>query len=72
MAYNYGVYLEIDNIIKKINKISDDFEIFYDKEMENNDKNLCGKIIKIIRELYILNYNYNNFSSLNESYIFCD
>ena len=64
MEYNYGVYLEIDNIIKKINKISDDFEIFYDKEIENNDKNLCGKIIKIIRELYILNYNYNNFSSL--------
>ena len=60
LEYNYGVYLEIDNIIKKINEISDGFKIFYDKEIENNDKNLFDKIIKIIRELYILNYNNSN------------
>ena len=53
---NYGVYLDVDNMLKKLNVILDNISSYYEKEIENVDKLIYDKIINIIKELIVL-YN---------------
>ena len=65
---NYGVYLDIDNMIKKLNVILDNITSYYEKDIENINKPINDKIINIIKELIVL-YNktdknlYDSFDS---------
>ena len=65
---NYGVYLDIDNMIKKLNAILDNITSYYEKDIENINKPINDKIINIIKELIVL-YNktdknlYDSFDS---------
>jgi len=51
---NFGVYLDIDETIKKLNEIISNIDLYFDKEIEDLDKAIFNRINKIIEELLIL------------------
>ena len=65
---NYGVYLDIDNMIKKLNAILDNITSYYEKDIENINKPINDKIINIIKELIALyNKTDKNLYDLSDS-----
>ena len=65
---NYGVYLDIYNMIKKLNAILDNITSYYEKDIENANKPIYDKIINIIKELIALyNKTDKNLYDLSDS-----
>ena len=66
---NYGIYIDIDNMMKKLYIILENITAYYDNEIENVYKPICDNIINIIKELMVLyndiNKNLNNYSNLD-------
>jgi len=63
---NFGIYLEIDEILEKLNEIKNNLDIYYEKEIEYLDKSLWENIQNNIQELFIL---YNNINKIPKKQI---
>ena len=59
---NFGVYLEIDEIIEKINEIINNNDIYYSKEIDN----IYSNIKIILKELFILDKNIKKIINENK------
>jgi len=65
---NFGVYLDIDETIKKLNEIITNSDIFSDKEIGNLDTIIYKRIKNLIEELLILDDNKSIKTTKKEIY----
>ena len=62
---NFGIYLQIDETIEKLNEIINNIDLYGEKEIDYINKSFRDNIQNIIKELFILSNNIQKISSKN-------